>query len=390
MIPGLRSDYTPAGQNILTRLSRKISDESDWKIQLYWDRTERPERAPQYDYVATMCDTFDLDFQHRFPIGCRHSLIWGMRYRNTHNIVDSSFSMGGIPAARDFAIRSFFVQDQIALSHDLLYLILGSKFSHNDFSGFEYQPTIRLLWTPNEKQSAWAAVSRAVRTPSRADQDIRLHMSGGVDVPAFFQLYGSPDVRSEQLLAWEIGYRAQPTKAFWWDITAFYNQYDDLVTSVQQGIFWDPSTGIIYDQNIYANAGWGDTYGFELASTYQVNSCWKITSGYSFLVMDLKGPRAGEYEHETPRNQVYLISGWDLGRSWKLDMDWRYVDNLPEHNIPSYLVMDVRLAWEPNDNLEVAVVGRNLLNDKHQEFDTSIFYTSEVQNSVYGMITWRR
>jgi iron complex outermembrane receptor protein len=295
------------------------------------------------------------------------------------------------PGDRDFAIRSCFVQDQVTLSDDLFYLIFGSKFSHNDFSGFEYQPTIRLLWTPTQRQSAWAAVSRAVRTPSRIDQNARINGSMGEFVPMFVRISGSSDVRSENLLAWEIGYRAQPTDDFWWDITAFYNQYDDLVAGVPGNppVFFDPTTAITYIQTVYANAQWGDSYGVELAGTYQVNPSWKISSGYSFLVLDLKGAEAGEVEGKSPRNQVYLQSGWDLGQSWHLNMDWRYVDNLAYLGVPSYLVMDVRLAWLPSDNLELAVVGRNLLDEKHQEFDTRGIYVSEVQEGVYGTLTWR-
>jgi len=387
--PGERSDYAPAGQNILARLSRKLSDESDWSVQLYWDRTERSISGTTYSDFLQSCDTFDLDLQHRFPLAHNHSLIWGFGYRNTRNVNDGNFTMSFDPPIRSFDIISCFVQDQITLSPDLFYLTLGIKLSHNDFSGFEYQPTARLLWTPTKRQSAWASISRAVRTPSRVDQDIRINGSMGEYVPGFVKISGSRAVMSEQLLSYEIGYRAQPSDAFWWDLAVFYNDYEDLVTAVPGMPYFDPSTAIFYVPSTYANAMGGDTYGFELTGTYQVNPCWKLSSGYSFLVMNLQGVGSGAIEGESPRNQVYLQSGWDLGRSWELDMIWRYVDNLPSLGVPNYLVMDIRLAWLPSENLEVAVVGRNLLDEKHQEFDTRSFYSSEVQEGVYGMVTWR-
>jgi len=388
-LTGERSDQVPSGQNMLTRFSRKLSDESDWSIQLYWDRTERPDKSPNYTQYFQSCSTFDLDFQHRFPLGHCHSVIWGFGYRNTQNVTDGHFTISFDPPIRSFGISSYFIQDQITLSPDLLYLTLGSKFEHNDFSGFEFQPTARLLWTPSERQTAWASVSRAVRTPSRVDQDVTVNAPMGESIPMFIQTLGNPAVESEQLIAYEIGYRAQPSDAFWWDLAVFYNDYEDLVTAVPGILFVDPLTGIPYYRNTYANAMRGDTYGFELGGTYQVNPCWKLSSGYSFLVIDLQGVGSANVEGESPRNQVYLQSGWDLGRSWELDMIWRYVDNLPALGVPNYLVMDVRLAWLPSKNLEVAVVGRNLLDEEHPEFTTRSLYPSDVQRGVYGMVTWR-
>ncbi|NQT17642.1 MAG: TonB-dependent receptor, partial [Planctomycetes bacterium] len=388
-LTGERSDYTPAGQNILGRFSRRLSDDSDWSIQAYWDHTERADNPSNYDPLFQSCDTFDLDFQHRFPLGRCHSLIWGFGYRNTRGLIDGHFTMSFDPPVRSFDILSCFVQDQITLSPDSLYLTVGSKFSHNDFSGFEFQPTARLLWTVSERRAAWASVSRAVRTPSMVDQNVRINGSLGEFVPMFVQILGNRAVESEQLIAYEIGYRAQPTDAFWWDLAVFYNDYEDLVTAMPGMPFVDPLTGITYLPTAYANAMRGDTYGFELAGTYQVNPCWKLGTGYSFLVMDLQGVGSESVEGESPRNQVYLQSGWDLGRSWELNTTWRYVDSLSSLNVPAYLVMDVRLAWLPSENLEVAVVGRNLLDEEHPESTTRAFYPSEVQRGVYGMVTLR-
>jgi len=379
-LSGVHADQVPAGRNILTRYSRKLSDESDWSIQLYWDHAKRPDKPQNYGQFFQSCDTFDLDFQHRFPLGHCHSLIWGFGYRNTRNVVDGNLTVSFNPPVRSFGIISYFVQDQITLCEDLLYLTLGSKFEHNDFSGFEIQPTARLLWTLDERRAAWASVSRAVRTPSRMDQDITLNAPMGEYVPGYIQTFGSMAVESEQLIAYEIGYRAQPSDAFWWDLAFFYNDYDDLVTALP---------GVPYVPNTYANAMRGNTYGFELATTYKVNPCWRLGSGYSFLVMDLQGVGSGSNEGESPRNQVYLQSGWDLGPSWKLDMTWRYVDSLAALGVPDYMVMDVRLAWLPSENLEVAVVGRNLLDEHHPEFSTRSFYPSEVQQEVYGTVTCR-
>ena len=74
--------------------------------------------------------------------------------------------MAFLPAQLDQRLYSGFVQDEIALRTDVT-LTLGTKVEHNDYTGFEVQPSGRLQWNVTPKQTLWAAVSRAVRTPSQ-------------------------------------------------------------------------------------------------------------------------------------------------------------------------------------------------------------------------------
>jgi len=390
---GVYSDEKPSGSNVLLRCTRQIDEDSDWAVQLYYDRAARP--APDVDYFEHY-ETFDLDYQHRFPLAYRHALIWGFGYRNVRNASDGNYIVSFDPAIRSFGTISYFVQDEIELREDLLYLTLGSKFEHNDFSGFEFQPTVRLLWTPSARQTVWGSISRAVRTPSRLDQDMRVLAApvGMSFVPpgaTFMRIEGDPAVESEELLAYEIGMRAQPTDRFWWDLALFYQDYDDLVHAVPATPFPPPpALPPAYWRMVYANAMQGETYGCELAATCQVNPCWKLQAGYSYLTMHLRSVVASEAEQvegESPENQFYLQSGWDFGPGLQLDMIWRYVDSLPALDVPSYLAMDVRLAWLPSETLELAVVGRHLLDSAHPEFYAAAPYRSEVESEVYGTVT---
>jgi iron complex outermembrane receptor protein len=290
-------------------------------------------------------------------LGYYHSLIWGLGYRNTKNVIVGNFYANFDPPVRSFGMISYFVQDEITLREDLLRLILGSKFEHNGFSGFECQPTARLLFTPNNRQTAWASISRAVRIPSRVDQDMRM-LSGPIwttpgPVPppmaGFLRLQGNPEFRSEELLSFEIGYREQTTDVFWWDVAAFYNDYDHLLARVAGAPEAPPPGFNVFYPLVNFNAMRGETYGFELAATYEVNPCWRLRGGYSLLKMALHASAeasstAEDDEGESPRNQAFLQSGWDFGQGLEVDMIWRYVDSLPTRQIPSYLVMDVRLA----------------------------------------------
>jgi iron complex outermembrane receptor protein len=399
------NDQQPVrGGNVLFRWRRELAEDSDWSLQMYYDRTEREWFTAG---LAEDRDTLDIDFQHRFPLGCRHSMIWGFGYRNTkdriHNtdlVVGNQPIIAFSPGQRALDLFSYFLQDEITLSDDLLYFTVGSKFEHNDFTGFEFQPTARLLWTPTRRHSIWASVSRAVRIPTRAEDDIRILLPpvGAVPpgIPVFPEVVGNRGIVAEEVMAYEAGIRVQPTDKLFWDLAVFFNDYDN-VRSVDVAAFPIPSPGGFFViPGEFGNSHRFQSYGFEVASTYNVNACWRLYGAYSFLVQTdtIGGDMA------SPRNQIYLQSSWDLTPDVHCDVMWRYVDSLEGFQfndtllpgVSSYNAMDVRLAWDVRPGLELAVVGRNLLDLAHPEAAPDFFLGNagtEVQSEVYGTVTWR-
>ena len=379
-----------SGGNALVRWSRQIDDDSDWSLQFYYDRTERTFEGTGF---RENLDTVDVDFQHRFGWRDYHSTIWGFGYRNTQDKILNTFHQRFLPTDRADDRFSFFVQDKMTLLDDLLYFTVGSKFFWNDYTGSEIQPTARLLYTPSERRSIWASVSRAVRVPSRAEDDVHL-LTPPTNVPVFptfSAVQGNRDIESEQLLSWEMGMREASTDDFYWDLAIFYNQYKDL-TTIMPGIpGLDPISGVFASPQNLVNGQEAETYGFELASTWQVNRCWTMRGAYSFLRIDLSTGRTNA-EGDSPRNQLFIHSSWDLGCDWEFDLIGRYVDTLSTDPIPSYFEMDTRLAWRPADGFEFAVVGRNLLDRAHPEFANNAFtglFATQMQREVYGMVTLR-
>lgn len=383
------------GGNVLFRWSRELSDDSDWSLQVFYDRTER---LSPYNGFREDRDTVDVDFQHRFRLGSYQSVIWGAGYRNTRDRIRNAFSTRFLPPQRADDRFSTFVQDELTLLSDLLFFTAGSKFSWNDYTGFEYQPTLRMLYTPSKRQSIWASVSRAVRVPSRASDDVRslsVPINTGV-FPTYPTVIGDRNVLSEQLLAWELGMRAAPSEEFFWDLALFYNRYDDLHTLRAGFPGIDPITGLFSAPLTFFNGVDAESYGFELATTMQLLDNWSLRGGYNFLRLDLHPSPlafagATASEGESPRNRFFLHSSWDPTDSLECDLIGRYSDNLAA--IPSYFELDARVAWNPTDRLEFAVVGRNLLDKAHPEFSSDNFsgvLATEVQREVYGQITWRR
>jgi iron complex outermembrane receptor protein len=402
-VRSVNDDAHVSGANVLARWTRELSDESDWSVQFYYDRTQR--HLTGFTFLEDR-DTVDLDFQHRFPLGDRQSVIWGFGYRNTQDVTqDALFYLDFNPDKRADDIFSYFVQDEITLYEDRLYLTVGSKFEHNDYTAFEFQPSGRLLWTPSPRHSLWASISRAVRTPSRAEDDVTSTLVPVAIFPTPFgpmpvipQLIGDRSMEAEDLLAYEAGIRVQPTDAFFWDLAVFFNQYNDLLTTVPGtpvpgfALGW-PGLALFQPMRP-TNLMDGETYGFELAANYQFCPAWRIQGAYTFLRMALHpdpGTQALSTEGQNPANQFSIWLSGDLACHWNLDLIGRYVDTLPDQPVPSYFVMDVRLAWRPTDAFEAFVAGRHLLDDSHPEFasDFALGAGTEVQSEVYGGVIWR-
>ena len=103
-------------------------------------------------------------------------------------------------------------------------------------------------------------------------------------------------------------------------------------------------------------------------------------------------------EGNSPQNQVYLQSSWDLSKTVEFDLIGRYVEQLSgfpstvPNTVPSYISLDARLGWRPTDNWQFAVVGQNLLDSHHLEFAGNQFLSApliEIRRGVYAMVTCR-
>jgi iron complex outermembrane receptor protein len=392
-----RNSVHVTGENILYRWKRTRDEDSDWTFQSYYDRTERHYPLSE---LGINRDTMDLDFQDRFPLGSRQDIIWGCEYRFTQDAIQNApFSLSYNPDHRFDNLFSFFAQDQITLVQDRWFFTTGSKFEYNDYTNFEFQPTVRLLWTPTKRHSIWCAVSRAIRMPDRSSDNMQMRLPPVETdpLPVFPEIVGNPGVRSEELLAWELGARVQATERFSWDLALFYNQYDKLLGATPGEPYFE-SPAYMIQPYVFGNTSWGETYGAELAANYQVNEQWRLKTAYTYLAIFLHSlPDTLNFtiEGNNPINQLYLQSSWDLGRNLEFDLIGRYVDTLlvfPDP-VPNYFVMDTRLAWHARKNLELSVVGRNLFNGTFYEYNSSVselgLVGTKIGPEVYGQVTWR-
>jgi iron complex outermembrane receptor protein len=365
------------GQNVLARWTRMASAKSNFALQLYYDRYYRAD-APTAS--SDRMSTVDADFQHQLRFHPKHNLISGAGYRYVQD--DAHFTLlagaGILPRYKRLDLFNAFVQDEFSISENLR-LIAGTKVLHNVYTGWEWQPNARIAWQKT-KYTVWGAVSRAVRTPSRFDVDYFLPMTP--QPPNVPSVAGGSDFISEKMVAYEAGYRVQPTQFSTVSLSAFFNRYRD-VYSVEA----KPGTVTYLIQNGSEAKSWGA----ELAVNYKLFSVWRLRGGYTFFAREIR-PKPGrtfdpEYLANDVRNQGMIQSILDLPKNFQIDLVARYLDPLAKTfataRVSSYLTFDARVAYV-HKNWELAVVGQNLGQENHTEFGTL-----RISRSMYAKLSAR-
>jgi iron complex outermembrane recepter protein len=387
-------DVDVSGANVLGKWVHSFSDSSELAFKVYYDHTWRDRVV-----FAETRDTFDMDLQHHFQLGNRNDIVWGVGYNLTADDLDNREIVLFSPTERNAQLFSAFVQDEISIIEDKLRLTLGTKVEHNDYTDWEVQPSARLSYTISKSQTAWFAASRAISTPSRAEHNITINqriVSHPILGPTVIQQLGSPMMVSKELIGFELGYRLQAHERVTFDVASFYNLYDKQRSISPSGaVPGAPSTAMF----TIGNGMEGESYGFEVASTFQPTDWWRLRANYSFVKLQLHldpgvlDPFGLERaEGDSPVHQVGIRSMMDLPHHLELDGGMRYVDRLsnPLRNVPSYVVGDIRLGYRPNDNWEFSITGQNLFA-KHKEFAPSYIQTqtTQVEASVFAKVTFR-
>ena len=387
-----------SGWNLLSQWTHASSSHSETSLQAYFDRSTRGDTT-----YGLGVNTFDLDFQHHVAWGSRQDVVWGLGYRRSSDDTLATLRVSFTPARRTTQLFNSFVEDEIAIFPDRLFLTVGTKFEHNDYTGFGLQPGARIAWTPGPRTIFWAAASRADRTPARVDTAIRVNLAAIPSASGLSTLVGyagNPSQKSEQDTSFEAGYRVALSGDFSLDSTIFFNQYHDLV-SVEQAaplLEVDPPPMHVVVLNSFANLMHGQTQGFEMFGNWKVTRRWTLSPGYSFLAMHLHSSASSHdlttgptTEGSTPSHQAQLRSSVNLPGHWQWNTSAYFVAALPAIAVPSYTRLDSNITWAAWESFSISLVGQNLVRDRHLEYAGAISTVQPdlIKRSVYTKVSWR-
>jgi iron complex outermembrane receptor protein len=349
--PAIRND----GGNLLARWAQALSPDSEFWVRAYYDYVMRDSSG----FLTETTRTRDVEFQHALKLTESQHFLWGANYRHINDNADDPVGFAILPAHLGMNLYAIFAQHDVTWADDAFRLTTGLRFEHNDFTGWEYQPTVRLSWQM-PGHTVWIASARATRTPSRLDKDFF--------IPATppYVIIGGPDFTSEILHSYELGWRGELARTAALTATLYYHGYDDLRTV-------EPTTPIVE-----ANGAMGRSYGLELFLDYDVTPRWRLRFGGFVMNQENRlKPGSADTEHgwgeaSFPGHQVFLRNTFRLTDQIELWLALRHIAEVPTYEngngiVPAYTELDARLGWQVRPNLNVALVGRNLLNPSHPE-----------------------
>ena len=380
---GTRDIYI-GGANLLGRFNRHLAEHSDISLQAYLDHTTRDQPGAFTEHLTK----FDVEFKHAVKLAQRHNVVWGAGYRVNYDRLDNDDAFAFLPESKDLFRSNVFAQDEIAL-RDNLRLTLGLKFDNNNYSGTETLPSVRLAWNPAANHLIWASASRAIRAPSRIERDLYAPTNPAIigGVP-FYLIGGGPDFDSEVANTYELGYRGQLTAALSYSLTAFYSKYDNLRTLQNSPTpFGFPL--------VFTNEAEGEMQGVEMWAQWQAAKSWRLIGGLVVQDMDYSvnpgaidpGALVGFLANNDPNYYWNLRSLWDITPHHELDLTLRGSGELGTPEVESYVSMDMRLGWKISRELELSLVGQNLVGAKHSEFisglDEDLF-----DRRLFAKLTW--
>ncbi|MGC9949248.1 MAG: TonB-dependent receptor [Bryobacteraceae bacterium] len=382
--PPVPDSVALSGEYALGRWTHRFSERSELAMQFSLSDEDRVEQG----LGRLSAHTADFDFQHHFAYSAKHDLMWGFDaqiyqdgIRPQQTYPEPSATVLFVPADSTELLASLFLQDRIALLPERLTLTVGAKLEQTGYSGFDIQPSARLLWNATPRQGLWASVSRAVHNPALAERDVLIEYQLAPNAGVQGLLSGNKEFQPETALTYEAGYRVQPARWLTADLATFFGIYHDLASLDSGAPFLQTGPpAVLVAPMQFGNGAAGHTYGIELATNWSVTRKWRLTGNYSWFRYGLDRAQLAaqsiptDIEGSSPAHQVQFRSQWDIGTKLNFDTGIYFVSALPGLYIPGYVRTDARLGWRVTRAAEISLVGQNLLNGSHLEFAPT-YYT---------------
>lgn len=382
------------GYALQTKWTRILSDTSGLDTRVSIDDITR--RSTNFAWDTNNID-LDIEWHNEFTNG--HQLVIGFNSRATESRWET-FELLDIdvtPAEIDTSVYSAFLQYTHFLTNNLR-VTGGAKVEEHSEAGQTIQPTLRALWSISDTHRLWGALSKSEATSSRLEYSpavVEVGVfpasagTGGLPIIILFDNDGSK-IDNRELISAQLGYRYTPTASFNIDIASFYNDYknrSNISEVTENTIVFTNIPGIgdipfyIETRTFPENNGKATTHGFEVAASLQTSEQWHIQ--YSGTYLNINDEELGASSLDTidgsrisrsaPKSWHSLRSLYNFSEDVELDLWFRYTDEIEFSTVDSYLTLDIRLGWRINENIDLSLNARNLIDDKHVEYHREAF-----------------
>lgn len=394
--PNIDSDSR--GWHLLADYSQALSASSQFNLKTYLDHAKRDENLFSFSR-----DSFEIEFSHEWEAGQRHDLLWGMGYRHISNRLNTNQVVFGKDSNSEATnLWSLFIQDQITLQPDALWLTLAARFEHHPYVDFEWQPTVRLSWQPHQQHRFWTALSRAVRTPSVVENDYQINTGNLAPMTTFnpgpvvnrLKLVGNSAYDSEEIKSFEAGYRYSSEDQFSLDTAIFYNDYDHLRSFHQAEVDTSNLPAFISTRSAFANQAGGYNYGLEFSANWLLAHNFKLRLNYALTRSHFK---AGQSQNtDAPEQIAALTANWQINPDLDVNATWRYVDSsnsidpvqVSKQSVDAYHGVDLGINWQLSKQIRLSAYGRNLFYGSHVEYKSELFSIPyRVEPSFFAKLT---
>lgn len=399
------------GGNLFLRYTHALSNRSDLVMQAYYDKVDTDFTTFQVKKTATTNEDIgygfteeilNLDFQHEYRWNKHHGIVWGIETRTHYDNFQPTYYMHTDPESDRATFISAFLQGELPLVEDHLFLTLGSNIGHNETTGMEIQPSVQLLFQPEPRQTFWLSATRSVRTPSRLETGMYLGVVALRTTNDYYvcRFYGNPDLEPEDLFSTEIGYRFRPSDTVFLDCTFFYNTYDHIIY-FEQGALKEPVLvdGIMeHEMPFYlTNQLQGDAYGGELALEWRLNHWLRLKTYYAYLAFNLDlsnmDPLIQDFSQitkEDPKHEICVQPFLDLTEKIEINTRCRYMGELPKNDTNSSLILDAQIRYKLSKTSDLFLYGKNLTGAEVQFVSKDYFEAPAVDDtSLCVKLEWR-
>ncbi len=396
-----RNDYVTSA-NTVGRYTHTWDDRSETMLQGYFTYWHGNTALFMNDYHI-----FDIEGQHSLAATEWLDITFGGEHKFINDTEQGHEVYSFEPGSRGFQRRSAYIQGEAQLIKNLLSISAGERYEWVNWSGAAFSPDARILYTPSKNSTIWASFTQAIRFPSRGEVDGTANITtlpldpfetGGLDT-GLVRYMANPYLDTINSTTYQVGYKRQVTDNLNFDLTTYFihrnNAYDDEPAGMPfvEVIQGRPVLVVPYQKDDKTDS---ESVGAEIAVDYRPVDRVRLAAAYSYMHFTRWLTDGGtdlavkdDIRRYVP-NEVNFRAMFDLSEQVQFNAQFRFVDDIPAIDIPAYTQLDLKLAYRPVRNLELSVVGQNLLRPDTKEYapEMAHYDQSMIERGVYGQVLY--